>query len=272
MTVPVDCLIQHISKGDDITRKFANGCNGKLTNIDTYDVFSERPVFLWGILRRCDLILRHHIDNNHDYYYGDNNYFYNGHYFRMTKNNLQNNTIVERPDDRFNQMKIDIAPWTKDGRHILLCPPSNSFGIFFDQKEWIEETTAELRKYTDREIRVRYKPSDVLIDMSNGYMDNGGMIKRNIVQKSIDEDLSDCWAVAAFQSNVTILATQKGIPTFVPNLNAASVLGNVELKNIESPVYNDQQAFFNHLAYCQFTLDEINNGTAWNIISENLPT
>ena len=267
----VCCYLQGTSKGDDIVRLFARGANGILAN--TLDYVSTHklpaaPVFLWGCLRGSDLILKHCLATGHEFYYGDNCYYGSSEFIRISKNGLQNTQFVERSADRFQRNPVKIKPWRRSGSSIVILPPTESFVHLFDKHSWLQDTIATLRQYTDRPIRVRYKPSETGIGWQNGYMINTGTVTRkNASSCSLDQDLADAWAVVAFQSSAVWEAIAMGIPAFVDPVNAASVFGNTDLKQIETPVYADREPYFRHINYCQFTLDEIANGTAWRILN-----
>lgn len=269
----VTCYLQHGGKGDQIVRMFAQGCNGKV--VDNEEFLSgkmpdaDKPVFLWSYLRGNNLILDYCIENNHPYYYADNSYFYNKEYFRITLNSLQNSKFVKRPADRFNKMPIKITEWTRKGSHILICPPTDAFIKRFKKENWLDDTIGKLKKYTDREIRVRKKPNEFKMFYDDrGRMTHAGeKLNSHIKSSTLEQDLQNCWAVVAFQSAVVNDAIAAGIPAFVDNFNAAYIMGNTDLTNIETPVYMDQQEYFNHLAYCQFTRQEMADGTAWSILN-----
>ena len=267
----VQCFLQDSSKGDNIVRTFARGCQGRL--VKTYDFVNNpkldsSPVFLWGCLRGSDAVLRHCWQTNHTFYYADNCYYGDKKFFRITKNAVQNTVFAQRPNDRLAANPIRLQPWRRSGSDIVILPPTESFGHLFQKQQWLEQTIAELKQYTNRPIRVRYKPGETKIGWKNGYMINDGVINRpNISAKSLAEDLANAWAIVAFQSSAVWEAIAMGIPAFVDPVNAASVFGNTDLKQIETPVYADREPYFRHINYCQFTLDEIANGTAWRILN-----
>lgn len=268
----VTCYLQNSSKGDQIVKEFAHGCNGSLKKIDSFIkdryIDNDLPVFIWGCLRGNDLLLKYCLENNHPFFYGDNNYFSSNNWFRISKNSLQNINFRDRGNERLLKMQIKIDPWRKQGDHILLLPPTESFQIIFNKQNWCKDIINELKKYTDRPIKIRHKPTETTISWENGYMINGGTINRAEFSKtSFNEDLENCWAVVAFQSSAVNDAIAAGVPAFVDTMNAASVMGNTDLSLIESPIYKDQYQYFKHLSYCQFSRKEILNGTAWRIIN-----
>lgn len=269
----VECLLQRSSKGDDLVRAFAQGCGGTVSDNLTWrnnNPPDGRPFFIWGQLRGSDLVLRRCLDTGYPFFYGDNPYWGPKNHFRVTAGGLQNTRLVERDDARLKKNPAPaIQPWKKDGKKIILLPPSIGFARFFGQEGWVAEKYQALRQVTDRPIEVRRKPGEVGIAWEDGYMVNAGPINYdNATTKPIEEDLKDARAVVAFQSAAVNAAIAAGVPAFVDSINAATILGNTDVSQIETPVYGDREAYFRHLSYCQFTPLEFQNGTAWDILSE----
>ena len=53
--------------------------------------------------------------------------------------------------------------------------------------------------------------------------------------------------------------------------NAASAVAETSLENIESPKMPDRdvmESFFNHIAYCQYDVNELRSGYAWSMANE----
>mgnify|MGYP003968711367 FL=1 len=269
---------QLTTHGDEVLKSFMTGCDGEFKPMSYFlmNGLPKEPVVIWGILRGSSLILQACMDQGHEYYYGDNCYLGNKRdYFRITKNNLQTTELNDYPDDRLREFDITVKDWTRSGSHILICPPTQGFRIFFNIHEWTEQTIQTLRKHTDRPIIVREKPAEMAILDSAGYLtpDVHGttLLKRSRKIKNrvpLSEDLKDCWAVVTHQSNVAGDAVMNGVPAFVSEHSAAFTLGNTKLSNIEKPHYSDDvEKWFRHLSYNQFNLDEMKSGFAWEILN-----
>ena len=67
-------------------------------------------------------------------------------------------TITPRPADRWQALDVVLQP-RKFGRKIIVATPDEKpcryYGI--DQQQWVEQTVAELKKYTDRPIEIRHR-------------------------------------------------------------------------------------------------------------------
>ena len=93
-------------------------------------------VWLFGILRGTNLVYEHCVKNKIDFYYMDRPYWgisrQQPYFLRIVKNDHVKNFIDERPDDRFKaSFPFDIKPYHKNGKKILVCPPTNSIATFF---------------------------------------------------------------------------------------------------------------------------------------------
>jgi len=45
-------------------------------------------------------------------------------------------------------------------------------------------------------------------------------------------------------------------------------MGLTDLSSIETPVYPDRDKWLAHLAYCQFSFEEMRSGAAWRMLLE----
>lgn len=243
---------------DPYLKAFVVGCGGRITNYDKVEN-SMVPVVFRGItkskhMKKCEEIGR-------DYFYIDTGYFGNGRkkiFHRITKNAMQNiGPIKRRPTDRLDATGVNPAKFTK-GKNILLCPPSEKamscFGLVLD--DWLTETIETIKKYTDRPIIVRTKPSR----------------RDRVSSDSIEMALSkDIHCLVTFNSIAATEALLFGKPAFTLGPNAAQHLSLNNLAKIENPYIPTKDEIVEwaaHLAYCQFSEIEMKNGTAWRILNE----
>jgi hypothetical protein len=114
--------------------------------------------------------------------------------------------------------------------------------------DWLETTLAQLRSVTDRPIIVREKPKP----------------GEDVVP--LPEALRTAHALVTHSSNVAIEAACLGTPVFVSPSSAAAPIGRTDLADLEKPVYPDRTPWLAHLAYNQFSFEEICDGTAWRLL------
>ena len=251
---------------DEYINAFAKGANAKVTN-DKEFVFdkSQEPIALRSIVKHK--IMKKCIEQNRDFYYMDSGYIGNypcavnpngwKWFHRIVKNDLQHNQIIDRPSDRWERLKHKIQPWKKTGRNILLVMPSDKPALYYniDMEKWREETVTTIKKYTDRPIVIREKAN-----------------RQTRILKTIYEELDNAHAVVTLQSIAATEAVLYGIPAFGLAPNAASPVSLNDLSKIESPYYADRDLvnkWAHHLAYGQFHIDELKNGTAYKILMED---
>lgn len=167
--------------------------------------------------------------------------------YRVIPNAYHANWIEDRPDDRLKTFGGNYLPWRKGGKHILVCTSSDVCSAFWDRPAWLADTIAELKKHTDRPIKVRHK---------------GDAGK--------PEDIMDAHAAVTFVSMVAVDALRLGIPVFADPMSCAAPVARTELRHIESPIYPDRHPWLSSLAYWQFTVDEMRSGYCWGTVKERL--
>ena len=178
-------------------------------------------------------------------------------YHRVTKNNLQNlGPIKERPDDRLHRLGWRPSKFKK-GSYVLICPPSAKVMKFYgkDVDEWMTYVLKELPKHTDRELKVRLKPSR----------------RERVTQNTIWDALKEAHCLVTFNSIAATEALLVGKPAIALAPNAAQALCNKNLHDVEAlnyPSIDEVHAFARHLSYCQFTANELRSGYAWDILNE----
>ena len=170
-------------------------------------------------------------------------------YHRVAYNKFQGETIMKVPSDRFDRLGVRTAPWTTTGDHILIAPPSEKTFRLLDRgenkTEWLDRIITEIKKYSDRPIKIRHK--------------NGSRGIR-IVQNPIADDLENCHCIVTGNSIIATEAITLGIPACVLDENAASPVAIKSLKNIENPIKPKRQQWWNSLAYQQYTMEEVETG------------
>ena len=131
-------------------------------------------------------------------------------------------------------------------------PKSN---VLYGYKDWDRNTVEELRKYTNRPILYRPKPSDKHpLDIEGATTVDSSL--------PLMAHLRGAHAVVTHHSNVGCDALLEGIPVF-SRYGPARYMSN-PLQMIEEPLYSERKPFFNRLAYCQWSLSEMSSGQAWD--------
>jgi hypothetical protein len=248
---------------DEYVNAFARGCNASITSTEDF-VYenSTDPIVLRGILKHK--IMKRCWEDGRDFYYIDTGYFGNEKtasnpngwklWHRIVKNNLQHGEIIPRPDDRFKRFEKTFNPWKKTGRTILVAAPDEKpckfYGITKD--DWVEQTVATIKQYTDRPVVVRERAAKRI-----------DRIATDTLQAALDNDV---YTLVTYNSNAATEAIFHGIPAFtMAPSNAASPVSLNDLSQIDTPYYPDKDKLYAwacHLAYGQFHINELKNGSA----------
>jgi len=255
---------------DEYINMFAIGTGGRVVSSDEF-VYEDStdPIVMRGILKHK--IMKRCWQDSRDFYFIDTGYLGNQRsltnpqgwklYHRIVKNDIQhNNNIITRPPDRFRRLGVPIENWKKGGKKILIALPDEKpckfYGIELEQ--WTQQTIETLKQYTDRPIEVRARNKSRL-----------NRTVHNTLKEALDDDVH---ALITFNSNAATEAIMYGYPAFtLAPTHAASPVSSQDLSQIETPYYPDKDlvhAWAYHLAYGQFHVHELKDGTAFKILQE----
>lgn len=244
------------------------GCDPVDPRAWDYDTSSDTLV-LRGIGKKS--IMHRCWRENRNFLYMDSGYFGNQPnprnpkgwkvWHRVVWNDLQHGAIMTRPADRWERHGIRMQPWRRDGRKILVAAPDEKpcefYGIDLDQ--WIKDTMDTIQAHTDRPVELRQRTRDV------------NKLNRTKTQ-GFRAALEDVFAVVTFNSVAAVESVMHGVPVFaLAPATAAKPVANLDLADIDSPWYPDddlRQQWARHLAYGQFHIKELEDGTALRILQE----
>lgn len=172
--------------------------------------------------------------------------------FRVTRNAWQHDGKGAADAARWQKLGLEIAPWQRDGTHVLVCPPGDVFTKAvggFAATAWLNKTLMALSSATKRPVRIRLK-SDATV-------------------KPLAEDLRGAHALVTYMSNTAVEALLAGVPVFCTGPSAAQSMGKANVAEIETPVYrDDRERWAEVLAANQWTLDELRAGVANHVFAE----
>ena len=229
------------------------------------------PILIRGI--SSGEYAKHAQRNGRDYYFvetgylgnypSDNNRTGRKVYHRIEKNDMQQNRILDVPDDRWRELckfnpGLTYRGWKKPGSKILLIMSTDKPFEYYghNRQRWIDKTIKTIKKHTDREIVIRDKASR-------------GERTNDTIYDALDQDI---YALVTYNSIAAVEAIQYGIPAFSMAPTAASTVTTNDLTLIEHPprVHEDiVYKWLSSIAYGQYTLSEILTGRAWELVQEN---
>ena len=156
------------------------------------------------------------------------------------------------------QQKLEVKPWRKSGRHILIPLQKNNDSVvqsmmdrYGSMRNWLNTTITEIRKYSDRPILIRPSAktnklswSDALnmqgVSISKTYTDNpstdGTKFTKNIEGgPGLLTELADAWAVVGYNTSTLFESITDGIPTVSLDPDALTRPCSISIDQIEDP-------------------------------------
>jgi hypothetical protein len=170
-------------------------------------------------------------------------------------------------------LNIHLKPWRTQGNHVLLCLQRDggwSMGGV-EVLDWAMKIILQLRRYTNRPIRIRAHPGD---KRAKKYCDR--LMKLCVGRRllnvelstpdtSLEHDLKNCWAVVNHNSSPAVGAAIEGIPVFVtdPERSQVREIAETRLDKIETPITPDRDAWIQRISQFHWSHQELQDGTAW---------
>ena len=236
-----------------VVRAMATGSGARSFVPDAHPAYLGGHSLIWGLIRGAPELMSQTRAAGCDFYQMDNAYFGRDHYFRVTRNALQQCTIRECDGDRldrvFHRLGLTLHPWkAQRNGPILLCPSSEFLFRFYGTtaEKWVADTVAAIRRHTDRPIALRPKQLD-----------------------GIDVAVRDAHCVVTHVSAAALDALRIGVPVMVTAACAATPLAT-PMCEIDAPRSGmDRLPLFSSLAWGQFTIEEMVTGFAWKALERS---
>jgi hypothetical protein len=195
------------------------------------------------------------IDNNFPFWFIDSGYTNfiesNKKWHRLTRNHLHFNNQFVAPADRLKNFTDFPRPWRNDGKKILVVEPGPFAASIMheDAKSWTDSVVTELKKYTDRPIEIRSKINK--------------KVRTSLYQTLIN---GDYYCTVSINSNSAVESIWAGIPAITLGKHVSNSVTRNSLAQINDLYYGPLGDWLAWLSYCQFTYDELIDGTALDII------
>lgn len=249
---------------DEYVNMFAQGAGQTATQLETWQYHSSQDsLVIRGIMKHK--LIKQCWSDQRVFRFVDTGYFGNHvneknphgwkHWHRIVPNNLQHNTIMPVPADRWQQHNIKLQP-RRHGSKIVIAVPDEKPCIFYgvDLDTWLTETVKTVRNHTDRPIEIRHRDPN----------------RQNRQRNSLTEALQNAHALITFNSNAATEAIMQGVPSFVlAPCHAASPVASTDLTKIDDPWWADddlRHQWVCSLAYGQFHISEMRSGAAHKIL------
>jgi hypothetical protein len=197
------------------------------------------------------------IDNNLPFWFIDSGYTNfvepNKKWHRLTRNHLHFNKQFIASVDRLKIFPEFPRPWRKEGKAILIVEPGEFAAniMHVDAKSWTNNIVDELKKHTDRPIEIRSK-----INKKS---------RTSLYQTLLN---GDYYCTVSINSNSAVESIWAGIPAITLNKHVSNSVTRNNLAQVNDLYYGPLGDWLAWLSYCQFTYDELMDGTAFDIVKE----
>ena len=197
------------------------------------------------------------IDNSLPFWFIDSGYTNfvesNKKWHRLTRNHLHFNNQFVAPADRLKNFAEFPRPWRKEGKTILIVEPGEFAAsiMHVEAKSWTESVILELKKHTDRPIEIRSKVNKKT---------------RSSLYNTLMQ--GDYYCTVSINSNSAVESIWAGIPAITLNKHVSNSVTRNSLEQINDLYYGPLGDWLAWLSYCQFTYDELMDGTALRIVKE----
>ena len=179
--------------------------------------------------------------------------------------------------DRVRLLGLQVKPWRKEGKHILLCGQHDKSLQWKDMprmSSWVTDIVTEIRKYSDRMILFRPHPR-CRLDSIEAYLPN--VLRQEPVQLSgtyddFDMSFENAWATISWSSNPGIHSVINGVPAYTGPSSLAYDVSMQDLSTIEDPSLPDREQWLNDYAWTEFTVEEIEQGLPLKRLENYLKT
>ena len=258
--IPVRALVDS-AKGHLYKRPGAS-VDQYITTMWDYDWEFKNPIAVFGMLRGTSQLIERAIEKEQDFYYFDHAYLFGNKHsaskitgdriYRLTKNYYHIRDIKKLKADDYRRIQkyrehIELKPWKYDGDYILFIPPNDHVkNYFWFNKNWEEQTLKTIKKHTRKPIKIRTKED----------------------KTPLEKDLENAYCTVSYQSTVVIKSIMSGVPSFCDNSSMGLPVSLTDLSQIKDPLYTPEREYWiDSLLANQFTMAEIQDGTAWKYVS-----
>lgn len=176
---------------------------------------------------------------------------------------------MKMPPDRWKALGLKMKPW-KTGKTVIFAGSSEKYHEFYEldhPTKFAEKYVKRLNGLTDKRVIYRPKPSwDDAIPVPESEFSFGK--GTNIVDL-----LGNAHCLVTHGSNAVFEAALNGVPCIVMGDAVAKPISSTDLEDVNRPrLASDAERlqWASNLAYCQWTLGELESGEAWPHIKGQL--
>ena len=220
-------------------------------------VDTDQPVVLRNILGN-ELLIQDRLTHNKPMWFIDSGYtnFLTGKktWHRLVRNHMHHDIMEQQfPADRLGMFPEFPCPWRKDGKKILVVESSEQHYKMQDTclANWRYQLRKTLQNLTERPIEFKSKSQS--------------RKTRVTVHQQLKDNPDDYYCVISESSVAAIEAIWLGIPVITLGQHISMPVARTRIEDINDLYRGPIGDWLCALSYCQFTVNEMLNGTAAKI-------
>lgn len=166
-----------------------------------------------------------------------------------------------------SSLGIELKPWRKTGKNILICLQRNGGWSMrgLSTQVWLDITILKIRQYMkENPIVVRLHPGDKKMSRSLRLNYKNVTISRN---PRLIDDLRTAWATVVYNSSPSVASIIEGVPAFLtdpePIHSQSYAVANLNLADLPNPKLPERQDWIEKLSMCHWNFEELKSGEAW---------
>jgi len=188
-----------------------------------------------------------------------------GHTWKMGVNGLGSRAYWGDGLDhqRPQQLGIDCRHWQTTGQDLVILMQRGDSEQWAGQlpvQQWLDRTVRDLRRYSDRPIRIRRHPRQVVQVPAGCTLDTPLRQPNTYDNFDLDRSLVNAWAVINHNSGAGVSAALQGVPVFCDSSSLAAPVANLDWKQINGPTQPNRDLWLVELCHTEWTTDEIATG------------
>lgn len=253
---------------------WAEGCRRNGIQLAPDDRCADVAVLwsqLWaGRMRPNQEIYQHFTETNRPVVIIDVGAIKRNHTWKITLSGRQLLAGSGHDSARREALGLMLTQWQMTGDHVIIAlqrPDSNQWAGMPAPDSWLQQVVETLRHHTDRPIIVRPHPRFPLDRLPQGIsVQTPARIPHTYDDFDFVTRLRQAWAVVNWNSTPGIIAVCQGIPAFVGESSLAAPVANLDLACIEDPRRPSREQWANDVAWTEWTLEEIAQGSPQRLV------
>lgn len=226
------------------------------------DIGTHQSLFIRNIVHNEEVIKKR-INDHLPFWFMDTGYTNflesSKKWHRICKNNIHYSLLSSPTNDknRLSNFPILPAPWRQTGRDIIVIEPSATVCYLYNINitEWRTKISRQLTAAltSDKNIIFREKANK--------------KVRGNFYHELLNDDV---YCVVHYNSNAAVEAVWAGVPVITLGDHITRSISVNNVNSVNNLKYPDLKNWLKLVSYSQYTIDEIANGTARQILENKI--